>query len=117
MPPWAGIAEVDGSRRLAEHQRSGAVHAGQQTGIVARVGRDFRRGDVAGLRDEAGEVAIGDRRGVDPEPVDPHLARSEEHTSELQSLMRISYAVFCLKKKNTPKKSEATIRTKIRRTY
>src|SRR3546814_6380966 len=28
-------------------------------------------------------------------------ARSEEHTSELQSLMRISYAVFCLKKKNT----------------
>src|SRR3546814_7138023 len=29
------------------------------------------------------------------------LGRSEEHTSELQSLMRISYAVFCLKKKNT----------------
>src|SRR3546814_1033770 len=28
-----------------------------------------------------------------------HLRRSEEHTSELQSLMRISYAVFCLKKK------------------
>src|SRR3546814_10172720 len=34
--------------------------------------------------------------------VDPrwHRYRSEEHTSELQSLMRISYAVFCLKKKN-----------------
>src|SRR3546814_1755710 len=31
------------------------------------------------------------------EPLPPH--RSEEHTSELQSLMRISYAVFCLKKK------------------
>src|SRR3546814_1646857 len=30
----------------------------------------------------------------------PHAMRSEEHTSELQSLMRISYAVFCLKKKN-----------------
>src|SRR3546814_10707913 len=30
-------------------------------------------------------------------------ARSEEHTSELQSLMRISYAVFCLKKKTTTK--------------
>src|SRR3546814_9449759 len=30
----------------------------------------------------------------------PALSRSEEHTSELQSLMRISYAVFCLKKKN-----------------
>src|SRR3546814_20565160 len=29
----------------------------------------------------------------------PHVERSEEHTSELQSLMRISYAVFCLKKK------------------
>src|SRR3546814_9749634 len=35
----------------------------------------------------------------------PHLGavRSEEHTSELQSLMRISYAVFCLKKKKTIK--------------
>src|SRR3546814_2198807 len=31
-------------------------------------------------------------------------SRSEEHTSELQSLMRNSYAVFCLKKKNTTKK-------------
>src|SRR3546814_1597358 len=33
--------------------------------------------------------------------------RSEEHTSELQSLMRISYAVFCLKKKNTNTTSTA----------
>src|SRR3546814_6402178 len=33
-------------------------------------------------------------------------ARSEEHTSELQSLMRISYAVFCLKKKNTYSKTK-----------
>src|SRR3546814_7225716 len=32
-----------------------------------------------------------------------HAARSEEHTSELQSLMRISYAVFCLKKKKQKK--------------
>src|SRR3546814_1292998 len=32
------------------------------------------------------------------------LLRSEEHTSELQSLMRISYAVFCLKKKKNTKK-------------
>src|SRR3546814_16069469 len=31
----------------------------------------------------------------------PYMNRSEEHTSELQSLMRISYAVFCLKKKKT----------------
>src|SRR3546814_7501733 len=36
--------------------------------------------------------------------LDTRLLRSEEHTSELQSLMRISYAVFCLKKKNTNKK-------------
>src|SRR3546814_2466776 len=36
----------------------------------------------------------------------PHLhARSEEQTSELQSLMRISYAVFCLKKKNQTNKN------------
>src|SRR3546814_2153682 len=33
--------------------------------------------------------------------LEPDESRSEEHTSELQSLMRISYAVFCLKKKNT----------------
>src|SRR3546814_4110253 len=33
--------------------------------------------------------------------------RSEEHTSELQSLMRISYAVFCLKKKKTTKANNA----------
>src|SRR3546814_16400711 len=33
-------------------------------------------------------------------PTSDQVGRSEEHTSELQSLMRISYAVFCLKKKN-----------------
>src|SRR3546814_10309922 len=33
--------------------------------------------------------------------------RSEEHTSELQSLMRISYAVFCLKKKKQPRKNKS----------
>src|SRR3546814_7037848 len=35
------------------------------------------------------------------------LARSEEHTSELQSLMRISYAVFCLKKTNKKRAKDA----------
>src|SRR3546814_2910245 len=40
------------------------------------------------------------------------IERSEEHTSELQSLMRISYAVFCLKKKNSSnKKTTIDIRT------
>src|SRR3546814_2689322 len=36
-------------------------------------------------------------------------ARSEEHTSELQSLMRLSYAVFCLKKKKTKKRIDSKI--------
>src|SRR3546814_8517069 len=39
------------------------------------------------------------RGGLDPGRDDKVAARSEEHTSELQSLMRISYAVFCMKKK------------------
>src|SRR3546814_7125410 len=39
-------------------------------------------------------------------------SRSEEHTSELQSLMRISYAVFCLKKKKQTKTHSPTIKTK-----
>src|SRR3546814_9641576 len=39
------------------------------------------------------------------------LDRSEEHTSELQSLMRISYAVFCLKKKNDHTKQPHTLIT------
>src|SRR3546814_10015980 len=42
--------------------------------------------------DTAGRAATADQRMANPD-------RSEEHTSELQSLMRISYAVFCLKKK------------------
>src|SRR3546814_9442793 len=37
--------------------------------------------------------------------------RSEEHTSELQSLMRISYAVFCLKKKNQQQHTHNTLQT------
>src|SRR3546814_10732190 len=54
---------------------------------------------------------VGDHTHIDPVPlvagpavgevVQSAFYRSEEHTSELQSLMRISYAVFCLKKKNT----------------
>src|SRR3546814_5801129 len=41
-------------------------------------------------------------------PDRPPPPRSEEHTSELQSLMRISYAVFCLKKKKKPKDNDKT---------
>src|SRR3546814_4621697 len=43
-------------------------------------------------------VDLGRHREADHR-IDFHRERSEEHTSELQSLMRISYAVFCLKKK------------------
>src|SRR3546814_13792544 len=54
-------------------------------------------------------IAVGMATSIPPHNVDElcaalqHLIehRSEEHTSELQSLMRISYAVFCLKKKNS----------------
>src|SRR3546814_7681867 len=49
---------------------------------------------------ECGEPADVDRGAEQPDKrVGPPDDRSEEHTSELQSLMRISYAVFCLKKK------------------
>src|SRR3546814_2806319 len=44
------------------------------------------------------------------------IVRSEEHTSELQSLMRISYAVFCLKKKNKRTPQHITTDTEERRT-
>src|SRR3546814_4611794 len=58
-----------------------------------------------GLMDLASENALGEHpllRHMGPEPLSPDFTRSEEHTSELQSLMRISYAVFCLKKKTQP---------------
>src|SRR3546814_13830413 len=49
------------------------------------------------------ELAVQIRRGPRRHQQPHHHQRSEEHTSELQSLMRISYAVFCLKKKKTTK--------------
>src|SRR3546814_4615210 len=47
----------------------------------------------------AREFGFNDYQKVDDIDFQPAYDRSEEHTSELQSLMRISYAVFCLKKK------------------
>src|SRR3546814_2923032 len=47
----------------------------------------------------------------------PCARRSEEHTSELQSLMRISYAVFCLKKKKYTKHTQERHDTHQRRTH
>src|SRR3546814_2305729 len=59
-----------------------------------------RRAVVWGrLRDKIDRPPAPDPRA--PPPACRGEARSEEHTSELQSLMRISYAVFCLKKKKT----------------
>src|SRR3546814_2358009 len=48
-------------------------------------------------------------------PIGPFI-RSEEHTSELQSLMRISYAVFCLKKKTTQTDQTNTMDTRVIKT-
>src|SRR3546814_1931443 len=47
------------------------------------------------------QSALGDFRSIPPSGAASPDERSEEHTSELQSLMRISYAVFCLTKKKT----------------
>src|SRR3546814_1849487 len=67
----------------------------------------IRPGAKPGTRQSAAEPAQRDhaRPGVGAAHIHPAAGRdgaprSEEHTSELQSLMRISYAVFCLKKKN-----------------
>src|SRR3546814_9011131 len=54
-----------------------------------------RGGEGAGMRPSDVSPA------TPPIPADAPPRRSEEHTSELQSLMRISYAVFCLKKKRS----------------
>src|SRR3546814_9052997 len=51
------------------------------------------------------------RRRCCPAQRQPSVARSEEHTSELQSLMRISYAVFCLKKKKPTQITEKNKKT------
>src|SRR3546814_3410555 len=65
--------------------------------LLRFIAPDFHRRQrrISGLHVAQLEVAAA-TVGID------QFRRSEEHTSELQSLMRISYAVFCLKKKNTP---------------
>src|SRR3546814_4136283 len=69
---------------------------------LAVTGRGHGAADVGAAVDAAG----GYRPAAPPlnGTAWPGRMRSEEHTSELQSLMRISYAVFCLKKKNTQSK-------------
>src|SRR3546814_2205994 len=78
----------------------------EATGVTAR---GLHRGKDSQPLESVGEVStdcptLGDRGGHQRHHgVDSLVAedRSEEHTSELQSLMRISYAVFCLKNKKT----------------
>src|SRR3546814_7503564 len=65
-------------------------HHAHRGAAVRRRGRQRHRVRIIGL--------AGARFG------EPGIERSEEHTSELQSLMRISYAVFCLKKKKQKNK-------------
>src|SRR3546814_5507139 len=71
-------------------------------GIVARIddgGEVIAQQPVEHIEHNDGTSVADMRRVIDRRAADIHGDRSEEHTSELQSLMRISYAVFCLKKK------------------
>src|SRR3546814_8331539 len=96
--------EVDAQANSDERQD--VEVSGIDPGAESRVEADFdwsSRDSWSGGEPSAG--ADGEsweaRIGVAPQ-------RSEEHTSELQSLMRISYAVFCLKKKKTKKRHDYT---------
>src|SRR3546814_7951499 len=68
----------------------------RQSGAGDRLLPDAQRHRTAGR-------AIGESDGAAGRRLSRRTRRSEEHTSELQSLMRISYAVFCLKKKKKQK--------------
>src|SRR3546814_6642742 len=67
-------------------------------------GKDIGEGGVGGDAEPIRRDRLAQRSGY-AEPIERQdRPRSEEHTSELQSLMRISYAVFCLKKKKKHKR-------------
>src|SRR3546814_2104737 len=95
----------------AGHHREALTHHWQQYMLVRgmlRAGCIRMRHPHRGQAQRIGEYVVGQRaaeigqqRRFRAEGALDGLERSEEHTSELQSLMRISYAVFCLKKKNT----------------
>src|SRR3546814_10892270 len=87
----------------ADHQ-----HLHQQKGrhifSAALINADPTRADADGHQDN-GQHYQHERNAVySHRPCEPAKYRSEEHTSELQSLMRSSYAVFCLKKTKPPTK-------------
>src|SRR3546814_1690874 len=99
-------SDVCSSDLLAEHQPRLGPDRRLPRRVVARI--DEGGGDAEarqGMDEDVVAAAIDVARGDDMAAL-PHQGddsemqgRSEEHTSELQSLMRISYAVFCLKKK------------------
>src|SRR3546814_2058592 len=84
-------------RGVGGHDRGGdRLHAVQAA--VAGSGRTPRSRTAEGTGRRRRQPRMA---GLSLQPgVDRAVLRSEEHTSELQSLMRISYAVFCLKKNN-----------------
>src|SRR3546814_5002471 len=95
-----GFTQIAGlvARRIVKFAKVGdIVVAGQRIGLI----RFGSRVDVFLPSGTAPKVVLG-QRAIAGETVLGIIgdSRSEEHTSELQSLMRISYAVFCLKKKN-----------------
>src|SRR3546814_3565395 len=88
-----GQDECDGSSRVTERTR----HVLGQSAFGTATLRSFQPLPDLDDTDAAGQQFPQFAGIAHASPV----ARSEEHTSELQSLMRISYAVFCLKKKTS----------------
>src|SRR3546814_9557709 len=83
-----------------EPARGEAALAGLERQVSAAVGLILKE-DTRSRAEIAGAMSALLAERVSPGMLDGY--RSEEHTSELQSLMRISYAVFCLKKKKKKK--------------
>src|SRR3546814_5387135 len=82
------------------HDGPRRARAGEPRRQFQRIERAARPGGVRFARNDVARIVhLDERKGVGENR--RRFGRSEEHTSELQSLMRISYAVFCLKKKNT----------------
>src|SRR3546814_4384218 len=89
--------------RAREDLLAGAIAAFGPADPVRRIGRRHDTGRiVAGDRRHAAQIDDQRANVVRGQVPQAQIDRSEEHTSELQSLMRNSYAVFCLKKKKTP---------------
>src|SRR3546814_7288005 len=90
--PYTTLFRSDGAHRAHRAALGGGGHAKEnsaQNQENQKQRRNHHKGDAFGnLREQSQAEKLVDQRN-----------RSEEHTSELQSLMRISYAVFCLKKK------------------